>query len=196
MRGKGFICDLMLIALYDTRASHSFIAFDKATELGLRISDLAFNLHVHTPSQTVVTRLSCRQIPFKIEDRSFVHDLFYLLMLGLEMILGFDWLSKNRVLLDCFERSIHFMLEGKGGVVVAEGSYLNSVMVKCSGKECQFYILLATNALGDEQKLDRISVVREFSEVFSEDIPKFSPQREIEFVIDLVPGARPVSITL
>ncbi|XP_016195416.1 uncharacterized protein LOC107636418 [Arachis ipaensis] len=110
------------------------------------------------------------------------------------MISGFDWLSKNRVLLDCFERTIQFMPEGENGAVVATGYYLNSVLVHCSGKECQGYILLVANELGDVQNLDQIPVVREFSEVFSEDIPEFPPQREIKFAIELVSGAGPVSI--
>ncbi|XP_020997145.1 uncharacterized protein LOC110280438 [Arachis duranensis] len=96
----------------------------------------------------------CRQVGFKLEGRDFVHDLICLPMVGLEMILGFDWLSKNRVL-----------LEGENGAVVATGYYLNS-----------------------------IPVVRDFLEVFPKDIPEFPPQREIEFAIELVSGAGPVSI--
>ncbi|XP_072062267.1 uncharacterized protein [Arachis hypogaea] len=196
MRGICLIGDKSLVALYDTGASHSFISFAKVEELGLKMSELPFDLHVHTPHQTVMTRLGCRQVGFKLEGRDFVHDLICLPMVGLEMILGFDWLSKNRVLLDCFERTIRFMLDGENGAVVAAGYYLNSIMVHCSGKECQGYILLAANALGDAQNLDQIPVVRNFPEVFPEDIPEFPPQREIEFVIELVPGAGPISIAL
>ncbi|XP_072088336.1 uncharacterized protein [Arachis hypogaea] len=194
MRGNCLIGDKILVALYDTGASHSFISFDKVEELCLKVSELAFELHVHTPHQIVMTRSGCRQVGFKLESRDFVHDLICLPMVRLKMILGFDWLSKNRVSLDCFERSIQFMPEGENGAVVAEGYFLNSVMVHCSGEECQGYILLATNVLGDNQKLNQISVVRDFSEVFPEDIPEFPPQRKIEFGIELVPGARPVSI--
>ncbi|XP_016195643.1 uncharacterized protein LOC107636661 [Arachis ipaensis] len=146
------------------------------------------------PLMRVMTRSGCRQVGFKLESRDFVHDLIFLPMVGLKMILGFDWLSKNWVLLDCFERTIRFMPEGENGAVVATGYYLNSVMVYCSGKECQGYILFAANALGDAQNLDQIPVVKDFPEVFPEDIPEFPPQRKIEFVIELVLGARPVSI--
>ncbi|XP_016164559.1 uncharacterized protein LOC107607086 [Arachis ipaensis] len=142
-----------------------------------------------------MTRSGCRQVGFKLESRDFVHDLICLPMVGLEMILGFDWLSKNRILLDCSERTIRFMPEGENGVVVATGYYLNSVMVHCSGEECQGYILLAANALDDAQNLDQIPVVKDFPKVFPEDIPEFPPQREIEFAIELVLGAGPVSIT-
>ncbi|XP_025648077.1 uncharacterized protein [Arachis hypogaea] len=195
MRGNCLIGDKILVALYDTEASHLFISFAKVEELSLKVSELVFELHVHTPHQTVMTRSGCRQVGFKLEGRNFVHDLICLPMVGLEIILGFDWLSKNRVLLDCFERSIQFMSEGENRVVVAKGYYQNSVMVHCSGKECPGYILLAANALGDNQKLDQIPVVRDFPEVSPEDIPEFPPQREIEFAIELVPGAGPVSIT-
>ena len=141
--------DKTLIALYDTGASHSFISFAKVEELGLKVSELQFDLHVHTLHQTVMTRSGCRQVGFKLEGRDFVHDLICLPMVGLEMILGFDWLLKNRVLLDCFERTIRFLLEGENGAVVATGYYLNSVMVHCSWEECQGYILLAANTFGD-----------------------------------------------
>ncbi|XP_016192201.1 uncharacterized protein LOC107633081 [Arachis ipaensis] len=42
--------------------------------------------------------------------------------------------------------------------------------------------------------LDQIPVVRDFSEVFLEDIPEFPPQREIEFAIELVPRAGPIRV--
>ncbi|XP_057734486.1 uncharacterized protein LOC130949901 [Arachis stenosperma] len=118
MRGICLIGDKSLVALYDTGALHSFISFTKVEELGLKVSELPFVLHVHTPHQIVMT----------------------------------------------------------------------------SGKECQGYILLTANASGDTQGLDQILVVRDFLKVFPEDIPEFPPQREIEFAIELVLGAEPVSI--
>ncbi|XP_016199884.1 uncharacterized protein LOC107640895 [Arachis ipaensis] len=60
IRGKCLIDDKVLVALYDTEASDSFIAFDNAAELGMRILNLAFDLQVHTLSQTVITRLGSR----------------------------------------------------------------------------------------------------------------------------------------
>ena len=40
-----------------------------------------------------------------------------------------------------------------------------------------------------------IPTVSDFSDVFLEEFPGLPPQREIEFVIDVVPGATPASIT-
>ncbi|XP_016173177.1 uncharacterized protein LOC107615644 [Arachis ipaensis] len=166
MKGICLIGYKSLVALYNTGASHSFILFAKVEELGLKVSELHFDLHMNTSHQIVMTSSGCRQVGFKLESRDFVHDVICLPMVGLEMILGFDSLSKNQVLLDCFERTILFMTEGENGAVVATGYYLNSVMVHCSGEECQGYILFAANALGDAQNLDQIPVVRDFPEVF------------------------------
>ncbi|GKE95021.1 putative reverse transcriptase domain-containing protein, partial [Tanacetum coccineum] len=45
----------------------------------------------------------------------------------------------------------------------------------------------------NEPKLKDIPVVREFTSVFSEDLSGLPPSREVEFFIDLIPGAMPVA---
>ena len=54
--------------------------------------------------------------------------------------------------------------------------------------------MLAASSSDSELSLERIRVVKEFPDVFSDDIPEFPPQREIEFSVDLVPGTGPISI--
>ncbi|GKB90340.1 putative reverse transcriptase domain-containing protein [Tanacetum coccineum] len=50
-----------------------------------------------------------------------------------------------------------------------------------------------SNVKVDEPKLSDISVVRDIVEVFLEDFSGLPPQRQVEFHIDLVPGATPVA---
>ncbi|GJR97448.1 putative reverse transcriptase domain-containing protein [Tanacetum coccineum] len=45
----------------------------------------------------------------------------------------------------------------------------------------------------DEPKLGNIPIVREFEDVFPEDLSGLPPQRQLEFRIDLVPGATPIA---
>ncbi|GJZ13764.1 putative reverse transcriptase domain-containing protein [Tanacetum coccineum] len=45
----------------------------------------------------------------------------------------------------------------------------------------------------DEKRLEDIPVVREFSEVFPENLPGLPPVRQVEFQIDLIPGTAPVA---
>ncbi|XP_020963803.1 uncharacterized protein LOC110265246 [Arachis ipaensis] len=161
IRGNYKMADKILNALFDSGATHSFIAFEKADELGLKIVVLGYDLKVYNAThEVVVTRLGCPQVPFRIQQREFMHDLFCLPMTGLDLILGLDWLSKNHVLLNCSEKSVCFMPEDTEGPVVLNSYYLNSMMVNY---------------------------------VFSDDIDKCSPNQEVEFTIELVPGAGLIS---
>ncbi|GKD24467.1 putative reverse transcriptase domain-containing protein [Tanacetum coccineum] len=45
----------------------------------------------------------------------------------------------------------------------------------------------------DEKRLEDILVVREFPKVFPEDLPGLPPIGQVEFQIDLIPGAAPVA---
>ncbi|GJS98048.1 putative reverse transcriptase domain-containing protein [Tanacetum coccineum] len=47
----------------------------------------------------------------------------------------------------------------------------------------------------DEKRLEDISVVKEFPDVFPEDLPGIPPVRQVEFQIDLIPGAAPIART-
>ncbi|KAM1731966.1 hypothetical protein ACFX11_017778 [Malus domestica] len=61
---------------------------------------------------------------------------------------------------------------------------------------CQGY--LAHVVLNDDAptSVKDVRVVRYFPDVFPEDLPGLLPDREIEFVIDLLPGTNPISLTL
>ncbi|XP_057723847.1 uncharacterized protein LOC130939787 [Arachis stenosperma] len=148
----------------------------KASELGLKIVVLGYDLKVYNAThEAMVTRLGCPQVSFRVKQRDFVHYLICLPMTGLDLILRLDWLSKNRVLLNYFEKSLHFMPGGSEGPVVVNGCYLNYVVVNYLGQECQGVMLLAASVSGEEQSLEQIPVVCEFSEVFPDDIKEFPP---------------------
>nr|GEU83083.1 hypothetical protein [Tanacetum cinerariifolium] len=44
-----------------------------------------------------------------------------------------------------------------------------------------------------EKQLENVPIVRDFSKVFLEDLPGLPPTRQVEFQIDLIPGAAPVA---
>ncbi|XP_015969101.1 uncharacterized protein LOC107492575 [Arachis duranensis] len=194
IRGNCEMADKTSNALFDSGATHSFIAFENAHELGLKIVVLGYDLMMYNAThEAMITRLGCPQVPFRIQQCDFVHNLICLPMIGLDLILGLDWLSKNLVLLYLFAKTICFMPEDTEGPVVVNKYYLNSMIVNYSGAVCQRILLLAAGVSGDDQNLEQILIVCEFSEVFPNDIDEFPPKREVEFVIDLVPMAGPIS---
>ena len=60
--------------------------------------------------------------------------------------------------------------------------------------EAQMFSLMASLSIENQVSIDELQVVREFPEVFLDEIPDVLPEREVEFAIDLVPGTRPVSM--
>ncbi|GKE26522.1 putative reverse transcriptase domain-containing protein [Tanacetum coccineum] len=53
-----------------------------------------------------------------------------------------------------------------------------------------------TGDKSEEKRLEDVPTVRDFSEVFPKDLPGLPPMRQVEFQIDLVPGAAPVARAL
>ena len=63
---------------------------------------------------------------------------------------------------------------------------------KLIGKGCSAYLCAVEVKNTQEPDLKDIPIARDFSEVFQE-VPGLSPDREIEFAIDLLPGTGPIS---
>ncbi|GJT80125.1 hypothetical protein Tco_1054467 [Tanacetum coccineum] len=69
---------------------------------------------------------------------------------------------------------------------------------KCAYKKFTSYQLFYFNVMekkADEKRLEDIPVVKEFPDIFPEDLPGIPPVRQVEFQIDLIPGAAPIART-
>ncbi|GFS41577.1 hypothetical protein Acr_00g0075180 [Actinidia rufa] len=78
-----------------------------AFALGLEVDLLDSTLLVDTPVGGVVPlNRVCRGCVLVIADRRIEADLVVMDMLGFDIILGMDWLSSNRAIVDCFWRRV------------------------------------------------------------------------------------------
>ena len=101
--------DKTLLVLCDSSAIHSFISSNCVTILQLPISELPYDLLVSTPTNKPIRPSQiCMNIPFQIKGRTFVANLICLMLYGLNMILGMDWLSANRAMLNCSNKTVIF----------------------------------------------------------------------------------------
>jgi hypothetical protein len=62
-------------------------------------------------------------------------------------------------------------------------------------KRCKLYVILVLNEKGVAEGLEPFPVVKEFANVFPEELPGMPPERELEFTIDLKPGTEPIART-
>ena len=61
-------------------------------------------------------------------------------------------------------------------------------------KGCKGYLSHVVDTRSNETRLEDVPVVRDFPDVFPDDLPGLPPEREIDFSIDLVPGTAPISL--
>ena len=88
--------------LFDSGASHSFIAASCVRVLGLEVETLDEPLHVSSPLGTKerIDRI-CRGFELEISRILLTVDLRVMDMSEFEFILGKDWLMAHRVVIDC-----------------------------------------------------------------------------------------------
>jgi hypothetical protein len=101
---------------------------------------------------------------------------------GIDVILVIDWLSKHKVLIDCAKKSIKLTTpDGK------EIEYVTEPVV--IGKGAANRVKL--NQLNANQRPVAL-VVNEFPDVFPDELLGMPPDRDIEFVIDLMLATAPI----
>lgn len=113
-----------------------------------------------------------------INETHFGANLLVMDSKGIDVILGMNWLTKNEAIMDCAQRTV--TLSGPSGT---------RIQLKLEGvKSCLF----ALKAIPTVDMMS-IPVMCEFSDVFPDELPGIPPNRAVEFSIDLMPGAAPIS---
>ena len=117
------------------------------------------------------------------------------------MVLGMDWLSRHRATLDCYKKEVKLHIPGKLEVKFRgmrrelSSNMISTIAVqRMLHKGCQGYLAYVVETEKEGILVDEIPVVREFPDVFPDDITGLPPDREVEFTIDLIPGTEPISI--
>lgn len=189
VQGVCYIAGRCVKALFDSGATHSFVSSLCVAELGLPVKELSFELLVSTPtSGKVLTSIVCSECPVIVEGRRFKINLICLPLQDLHVILGMDWLSANHILIDCGQQKIVFSDSKELDMMSAQHVWSELK----EGSRC--FVILTQMEVKNEEEMSSIHVVKDFIDVFPEEIPGLPPKREVEFSIDLVPGAGPVSM--
>jgi hypothetical protein len=126
----------------------------------------------------MLARQLCPKVNLKIRGVDFDVNLIVLKSKGIDVILGMDWLSKHKVLIDYAKKSVKLTTpEGKEMEFVTE----RVVTAKSVANRTK------ANRL-DASQGSEVPVVNEFPDVFPEELPGMPPNRDIKFVIELKPG--------
>jgi hypothetical protein len=176
--GMFLVNDTSVVVLFDSGASHSFIPAAYIRKHNIPLALLRCQMIVSSPGGDMPTRQLCLKVNIEIKGVDFVANLIVLESKGIDIILGMDWLSKYKVLIECAKKSVKLTTpEGKEMEFVAE------LVVTARGVANRVKVNQLDASQGTE-----VPVVNEFPNVFPEELSGMPPDRDIEFVIELKPG--------
>ncbi|GAU37353.1 hypothetical protein TSUD_395350 [Trifolium subterraneum] len=113
----------------------------------------------------------------------------------MDIVLGMDWLSANTVYIGCAEKNLYVPID-----LNAESRALTALLqnthqlIQYLGAENKCFSIMFTISSESSLSPSDIPIVREYLDVFPEEINSLPPEREIEFSIDLVPGSQPIYV--
>ena len=136
-----------------------------------------------------------------IGGHEFPTDLVALDMRDFDVVLSMDWLSCHRATVDCYKKEVKLHRPGKlevkfRGIRRELPSSIISAMAvqRMLLKGCQGYLAYVVEIGKEGTLVDEIPIIREFPDVFPDDIAGLPPDREVEFTIDLISRTEHISI--
>ena len=189
-------------ALVDPGVTHSFISVPFTERHQIESQPIDGRMVVSVPNGD--TMISGRIVPgsrLVIQNKDFPADLIVLGIHDFDIILGMDWLSKHRATLDCYKKEVRLVRPEEPSVIFrgirreTAPSLINAMTAsKMLRKGCQGYLAFIVDRRQEGTRLEDIPIIKQFPDVFPDDISVLPPDREVEFTIDLIPETEPISI--
>ncbi|GJW76425.1 putative reverse transcriptase domain-containing protein [Tanacetum coccineum] len=167
--------------LFDFGAYYSFVSTTFIPLLGLEPNNLGFKYDIEIGSgQLVEIDKVIKGCKLEIEGHVFDIDLIPFGPGSFDVIIFMDWLSNYKAKIIYHEKVVRIPLPG--------GKVLRVV-----GERPEEKARLLMSAKSSDKKQEEIIVVRDFPEVFPDDLYGLPPIQEIEFRIELIPRATPIA---
>ncbi|KAI3827801.1 hypothetical protein L1987_01885 [Smallanthus sonchifolius] len=187
--------------LFDTGADKSFVSLNFEPLLAKTRSKLEKTFTVEVADGNSITIDSIvHDCSLELNGHTFPVNLIPMPLGSFDVIIGMDWLSKNHAEVMCFEKYIRIPLpSGDILKVFGEKPWKGLKLMSCIAtqkylrKKCMVFLAHVIQKEDKERRIEDIPIIREFPEVFPDDLPGLPPVREVKFRIDLIPGANPVA---
>ncbi|GKC05985.1 putative reverse transcriptase domain-containing protein [Tanacetum coccineum] len=164
-RCNSIILDLVLANCRKTNINaqgRACMLKDRNAQQGLNVvTDTFYDIKM-ADGNLVSTNTVIKGCTLTLLNQPFKINLMPIKLGSFDVVIGMDWLSKYHAKILCDEKVVHIPINGETLII--------RVMEKKS----------------DEKGLEDILVVKEFPDVFPEDLHGLPPVRQVEFQIDLI----------
>ncbi|KAI3686167.1 hypothetical protein L1987_79840 [Smallanthus sonchifolius] len=187
--------------LFNTGADKSFVSLNFEPLLAKTRSQLEKTFTVEIANGDSLTIDSIiYDCSLELNDHSFPINLVPMPLGSFDIIIGMDWLSNHHAEVICFEKCIRIPLpSGETLRVFGEKPCKGLKLMSCTTAQKylrkKYIAFLAHIVQKDvkEKSIQDIPIIRDFLEVFPKDLSGLPPVRQVEFRIDLIPGANPIA---
>ena len=104
--------------------------------------------------------------------------------------MGMDWLSKHRAIVDCGQKTVVLLCSDQSEVIVqgirvsAMSNVISAIQARrLMRKGCETFLALILDSKRSQFDVEKIPVVREFLDVFPEELPGIPLEREVDLCI-------------
>ncbi|GJY43376.1 putative reverse transcriptase domain-containing protein [Tanacetum coccineum] len=194
--------------LFDTGADRSFISTAFSSLIDIAPTPLENSYDVELADGKIVgIDTIIRGCTLNFLNHPFNIDLMPVELGSFDVIIGMDWLRRCHAVIVCDEKLVQIPYGNE--TLIFHGNESNNgresrlTIISCSkaqeymAKGCQIFLAQISAKKEEDKsegkKLKDVPIVRDFPEVFPEDLPGLPPVRPVEFQIDLIPGAAPVA---
>jgi hypothetical protein len=167
------------LMLFDSGASHTFINRTFVVRHDIPIGETKDHFYIQSPRGRLSSKEIVYQVPIKFGGHCFPTSMIVLKGQDIDVILGMNWMAQRGVVLDILHRTIKMPLP-KGN------SYL---LIQLATPKQAIEQVHATTV----KEVGSFLVVKEFPDVFPEDLPGLPPDRDVQFNIELKLGIAPIS---
>ncbi|GJU71980.1 putative reverse transcriptase domain-containing protein [Tanacetum coccineum] len=166
--------------IFDSGADRSFVSTTFSTLLDITPDTLDVSYAVELANGRISeTNTILRGYTLGLLGHPFNINLMLVELGSFDVIIGMDWLANHHAVIVCDEKIMR----------IPFGDEVLIVQCDRDGKGEKSKLSI----ISYEKRLEDVPTVRDFSEVFPEDLPGLPPTRQVKFQIDLVPCAAPVA---
>ncbi|GJR57052.1 putative reverse transcriptase domain-containing protein [Tanacetum coccineum] len=194
--------------LFDTGADRSFVSTAFSSQIDITPTALDHYYDVELADGRIIgLNTILRGCTLNILNHPFNIDLMPVELGSFDAIIGMDWLVKYQAIIVCAEKIVRIPWGNETLIVHGDGSNRGheARLHIISYTKTQEYMLKGcpvflanvntkeTEDKSKKKRLEDVPIVRDFPDVFPEDLPGLPLTRQVEFQIDLIPGAAPVA---
>nr|GEV95368.1 putative reverse transcriptase domain-containing protein [Tanacetum cinerariifolium] len=186
--------------LFDSGSDKSFVNSGFSHLIDIKPVRLNISYEMESADGKLVSMNTVlRGCTLNLLNHLFEVDLMPIELRTFNVITGMDWLVKHDALIVFRKKEVHILVKGKILVVKGNCGISRLKVVSCIKarkyieRGCHLFIAHVAEKELKEKRLDDVPIIRDFPEVFPDDLPGLPPSRQVEFRIKLVPGAAPVT---